>query len=85
MSDPLEQRLKVLMQQAGEDSESHEDERLDRVLHKAHLRGGLLDVLSLFARWGWVVSEGGARGIRHARPVKRAASKKSGVSGPTVE
>ena len=85
MSDPLEQRLKALMQQAGEGSEVQEDERLDRVLHQAHLRGGLLDLLSLFARWGWVVSEGGARGIRHARPVRRTHSTISGPSDPTEE
>ncbi|SDU02684.1 hypothetical protein [Halopseudomonas salegens] len=85
MSDPLEQRLKALMQQAGEENDAHEDERLDRVLHQAHLRGGIFDLLNLFARWGWVVSEGGARGLRHARPVSRANPDSSGTSDPSAE
>ncbi len=85
MSDPLEQRLKALMQQAGEENDAHENERLDRVLHQAHLRGGLLDLLTLFARWGWVVSEGSARGVRHARPVRRSNPSTSGASDPTAE
>ncbi|TVP89082.1 MAG: hypothetical protein EA348_09055 [Pseudomonadaceae bacterium] len=85
MSDPLEQRLKALMQQAGEQNDAHEDERLDRVLHQAHLRGGLLDLLTLFARWGWVVSEGGARGVRHARPVRRVNPTSPGPCDPPAE
>jgi hypothetical protein len=72
MEDPIESRLRALMR--GDQADvgvEVDDARLERVLHKAHLQGGIFDLLSLFARWGWVVSEGGARGLRHARPARR--------------
>jgi hypothetical protein len=76
--DPLESRLRDLLQ--GEPSDfgsQRDDRRLDRVLHKAHVRGGLFDLVNLFARWGWVLSEGGARGARHVKPVSRDTTKTS--------
>lgn len=81
MEDPIEQRLRELMQgDQGEDSESVDDARMERVLHKAHVRGGVFDLLGLFANWGWVISEGGSRGLRHARPVRRGGSAPSDSS-----
>jgi hypothetical protein len=72
MEDSTEIRLRALMRgEHVDDGVEINDARLERVLHKAHLQGGILDLLSLFARWGWVVSEGGARGLRHARPARR--------------
>ncbi|WP_339842677.1 hypothetical protein [uncultured Halopseudomonas sp.] len=73
MEDPIEQRLRALMQgDQADDSENVDDARMERVLHKIHLRGGALDLVRLFANWGWVISEGGARGLRHARPTRRS-------------
>lgn len=72
MEDPFERRVRELMRQASEQqSESTDDQRLERVLHKAHIHGGIFDLLNLFTRWGWVLSEGGARGLRHIKPVRR--------------
>ncbi|WP_373184870.1 hypothetical protein [Halopseudomonas sp.] len=72
MEDPIEQRLRELMQgDQAEDAGNVDDDRMERVLHKVHLRGGIVDLIGLFTRWGWVVSEGGARGLRHARPTRR--------------
>ncbi|SDS31786.1 hypothetical protein SAMN05216198_1681 [Halopseudomonas litoralis] len=72
MDDPFEQHLRSLMQKdaAGQPS-GEDDKRLERVLHRAHVRTGLFDLLSLFARWGWVIGEGGARGLRQARTMRR--------------
>ena len=73
MEDPIEQRLRELMRgDQTADSEQVEDERIERVLHRVHIRGGIADLAGLFARWGWVVSEGTARGLRHARPTRRS-------------
>lgn len=72
MEDPFERRVRELMRQASEQqSENTDDQRLERVLHKAHIHGGIFDLLNLFTRWGWVLSEGGARGLRHIKPVRR--------------
>lgn len=73
--DPLESRLRSLLQDPAPSSGAdREDRRLDQVLHKAHIRGGAFDLINLFTRWGWVLSEGGARGARHLKPVKRAGA-----------
>ena len=73
--DPLESRLRHLLQDDGEyQGADREDRRLDQVLHKAHIRGGVFDLITLFTRWGWVLSEGGARGARHLNPVKRSVT-----------
>ncbi|MGY8810889.1 MAG: CrfX protein [Pseudomonadales bacterium] len=73
--DPLESRLRNLMQDPSESAEVDRDvRRLDRVLHKAHIRGGAFDLIDLFTRWGWVLSEGGARGARHIKPVSRVSA-----------
>ena len=73
--DPLESRLRDLLQGDNNlNGAQRDDQRLDRVLHKAHIRGGLFDLVNLFTRWGWVVSEGAARGARHVQPVKRKPS-----------
>ena len=69
--DPLESRLRDLLQGEASYLGERDDRRLDRVLHKAHVRGGVFDLVNLFARWGWVLSEGGARGARHLKPVSR--------------
>lgn len=72
MDDPFERHLRSLLQEETSPQPSPEDnKRLERVLHRAHIHGGLFDLLKLFANWGWVISEGGARGLRHARPVRR--------------
>ena len=74
MDDPFERHLRSLMQEdASRQSPSEDDKRLERVLHRAHIHSGLFDLLRLFANWGWVISEGGARGLRHARSVRREA------------
>ena len=74
MDDPFESHLRNLMQEDSPAPTTTDDQRLKRVLHRANVHSGLFDLLSLFARWGWVISEGGARGLRHARPVRRQAS-----------
>ncbi|MFA5678195.1 MAG: hypothetical protein WC953_07260 [Pseudomonas sp.] len=72
MDDPFERHLRSLLQEeASSQSSPADDKRLERVLHRAHIHGGLFDLLKLFTNWGWVISEGGARGMRHARPVRR--------------
>lgn len=72
MDDPFERHLRSLMREEASPQPSPEDDkRLERVLHRAHIHGGLFDLLKLFTNWGWVISEGGARGLRHARPVRR--------------
>lgn len=81
MEDPIEQRLRQLMQGNEEENcESVDDARMERVLHRVHVRSGVFDLLGLFANWGWVISEGGSRGLRHARPVRRATSAPSDSS-----
>lgn len=78
MDDPFERHLRSLLQDDTSAPPSPEDDkRLERVLHRAHIHSGLLDLLKLFANWGWVVSEGGARGLRHAKPVRRGDKKTS--------
>lgn len=74
MDDPFESRLRSLMQAPGRhrDAESADDERLDRVLHKAHIRGGIFDLLSLFTHWGWVIAQAGGRGSQRRSPRSRA-------------
>ncbi|MEH6566724.1 MAG: CrfX protein [Halopseudomonas sp.] len=72
--DPLESRLRSLLQDSAESETDREGQRLDRVLHKAHIRSGVFDLINLFTRWGWVLSEGGARGARHLKPVSRATA-----------
>ncbi|MFN3581549.1 MAG: hypothetical protein ACK4VV_13875 [Pseudomonas sp.] len=71
MEDPIESRLRELMRGESEPLVDIDEQRLERVLHKAHLHAGVFDLINLFARWGWVLSEGGARGLRHARPESR--------------
>lgn len=72
MDDPFEQHLRSLMQKdTSEQPAGDDDKRLERVLHRAHVRTGLFDLLSLFARWGWVISEGGSRGLRQAGNIRR--------------
>ena len=72
--DSLERALRAMLQ---DDTDNHAgrsyDQRLDSVLHRAHLHGAAGDLLGLFSRWGWVLSEGGARGLKHARPTRRDA------------
>ena len=72
--DSLERALRAMLQ---DDTDNHagrsDDQRLDSVLHRAHLHGAAGDLLGLFSRWGWVLSEGGARGLKHARPTRRDA------------
>ncbi|GGD03087.1 hypothetical protein GCM10007418_22810 [Halopseudomonas salina] len=81
MEDPIEQRLRELMQgNQAEDCESVDDARMERVLHRVHVRSGVFDLLGLFANWGWVISEGGSRGLRHARPARRGTSASSDSS-----
>lgn len=78
MDDPFEHHLRSLLQKdASAQPSPAENKRLERVLHRAHIHGGLFDLLKLFANWGWVISEGGARGLRHAKPVRRANSSPS--------
>lgn len=72
MDDPFEHQLRKLMRDAEQQRPvSSDNERLERVLHKAHIDGGIFDLLSLFARWGWVLTEGLSKGIEHRRPVRR--------------
>lgn len=71
MDDPFENHLRSLMQEDWPAPTKADEQRLKRVLHRANVRVGLFDLLSLFARWAWVIGEGGARGLRHARPVQR--------------
>ncbi len=71
MEDPIESRLRELMRTEADTSTPVDAHRLDRVLHKAHMRAGFFDLVNLFAHWGWVLSEGGARAIKHSRPVSR--------------
>ncbi len=73
MDDPFESHLRSLMREESPAPVTTDDQRLKRVLHRANVHSGLFDLLSLFARWGWVISEGGARGLRHARPTRRKA------------
>ncbi|QJD58327.1 CrfX protein [Pseudomonas sp. gcc21] len=73
MDDPFENQLRNLMRDAEHQRPvSSDNERLERVLHKAHIHGGIFDLLSLFARWGWVLTEGINKGIQHGRPVRRS-------------
>lgn len=73
VDDPFEQQLRDLMREAEQQRPgSSDDERLERVLHKAHIRGGIFDLLGLFTRWGWVLTEGVGKGLRHGKPVRRA-------------
>ena len=73
MDDPIEARLRELLREPGtQDNLTRDtDNRLERVLHKAHVQGGVLDLLNLFTRWGWVLSEGVSRGMRHREPQRR--------------
>lgn len=72
MDDPFEQQLRALMRDTEPQRPvSSDDERLDRVLHKAHIHGGIFDLLGLFTRWGWVLTEGLGKGLKHSRPIRR--------------
>ena len=73
MSDPFEERLRDLMRD-GEHVDGEDNERLERVLHRAHMRGGVLDLLTLFSRWGVVLSEAGTRHTRRDRAATAAGS-----------
>ena len=85
MEDPIESRLRELMRSEGDLSTPVEEHRLDRVLHKAHMRAGFFDLLNLFASWGWVVSEGGSRALKHSRPVSRRALDDASVTPESRE
>ncbi len=72
--DSLERALRAMLQdEPANHAARSDDQRLDSVLHRAHLHGAAGDLLGLFSRWGWVLSEGGARGLRHLRPARRDA------------
>ena len=72
--DSLESQLRAMMRDEGAgDAERSDDQRLDRVLHRAHIHGAVFDLLGLVARWGWVLTEGGARGVCNLKPSRRQA------------
>lgn len=71
MSDPLEDRLRSLMRESEQTADA-DDQRLERVLHKAHMRSGVFDLLTLFSRWGLVLSEAGLRRPRSAHGQRSA-------------
>ena len=72
MDDPFESQLRQLMREdASGRPPSADDKRLERVLHRAHIHSGLFDLLRLFASWGWVIGEGGGRGLRQAAAARR--------------
>lgn len=74
MDDPFEHQLRNLMRDAEQQRPGSSDsERLERVLHKAHIHSGIFDLLSLFSRWGWVLTEGVSKGIQHRRPARRGS------------
>jgi hypothetical protein len=77
VSDPFEERLRNLMRD-GEHTVGEDDERLGRVLHKAHVRGGVLDLLTLFSRWGLVLSEAGTHHTRKGRTAGAADGEAAG-------
>lgn len=61
MEDPFENQLRDMLREADRGRpESADAERLERVLHKAHIHGGVFDLLNMFARWGSVLSEAGS-------------------------
>ncbi|HDZ55451.1 MAG TPA: hypothetical protein ENI17_08875 [Pseudomonas xinjiangensis] len=65
MDNPFESRLRSLMHEADEQRPDGADaQRLDRVLHKAHIRSGALDVVTLFTHWAYVLSECSPKGKR---------------------
>src|SRR5690606_9273790 len=77
MDDPFERHLRSLMQDSSAHPTLDDDKRPERVFDRAHIRSGLVDVIQPFANWGWVLGEGGARGLRHGRPVRRARDNSS--------
>lgn len=80
MDDPFERRLRSMMQQAPDDrldSDDADDERLDRVLHKAHVRSGIFDLLGLFAHWGWVLAQAGGRSSQRRTQHSRSSTRKN--------
>lgn len=85
MEDPIENRLRELMRAEADMATPVDDQRLDRVLHKAHMRAGFFDLINLFANWGWVLSEGGARALKHSRPVSRSAVDDVSVTSESKE
>lgn len=85
MEDPIEIRLRELMRAEANTSMPVDEQRLDRVLHKAHMRAGFFDLINLFARWGWVLSEGGARALKHSRPVSRRSADSHAVTPEPLE
>jgi hypothetical protein len=76
MDDPFESRLRSMMQASDDrlDSDNADDERLDRVLHKAHVRSGIFDILTLFAHWGWVIAQAGGRSSQRRTPRSRSST-----------
>lgn len=85
MEDPIESRLRELMRAEAHTPRPVDEHRLDRVLHRAHMRAGVFDLINLFARWGWVFSEGGARALRHSRPVSRRPVDSHAMTSDPVE
>ncbi|MEL0167123.1 MAG: hypothetical protein VW877_03255 [Pseudomonadaceae bacterium] len=71
--DSLESQLRAMLRDdVASDASRSDDQRLDRVLHRAHIHGAVFDLLGLVARWGWVLSEGGSRGMRNLKPSRRS-------------
>ena len=77
MDDPFERRLRSMMQEAPDDRPDSDDVRLDRVLHKAHVRSGIFDLLSLFAHWGWVIAQAGGRSAQRRTQRSRSSTRKN--------
>src|SRR5690554_8201316 len=75
MDDPFERHLRSLMQDSSVHPTPEDDKRLERVLHRAHIHSGLFDLLKLFANWGWVIGEGGARRSEERRVGKECSSR----------
>lgn len=85
MDNPIEDRLRELMRAEAGKSTPVDELRLVRVLHKAHMRAGFFDLITLFAHWGWVISEGGSRGLKHSRPVNRRTADSRPVTPNSTE
>ncbi len=75
MDDPFENQLRDMLREADRARpESIDAERLERVLHKAHIHGGVFDLMNMFARWGWVLSEAGAGARRKPRNARSGSA-----------
>ena len=78
--DSLESQLRAMLRDDnGTDAKRTDGQRLDRVLHRAHIYGAVFDLLGLVTRWGWVLTEGGSRGMRNLKPSRRS----NNTSNPT--